>query len=201
MFTGIVQELGCVSAVETREETIRLRIKAPKLAPASARGDSIAVNGCCLTVEDIIKDDEFTFTAVPETLQRTNLGRLRVGGKVNLEAALRANGRLGGHIVTGHVDATVEVKSLKPEGEGARLRVEIPRHLEVYVAEKGSLALNGVSLTAAAVRRNLVEVALIPHTLKETNLGEKKEGDRLNLEVDVLARHVVRCLEVWKQGG
>jgi riboflavin synthase len=193
VFTGIVEEVGDVVAAELRPEGARLRIRAPQLAPLARLGDSIAVSGCCLTVVE--RDgDVVAFDAVPETLSRTTLGGLEAGRRVNLEDSLRAGEPLGGHIVQGHVDGVGEVASREPEGDGARLAVRAPGDLRRFLVEKGSIAVAGVSLTVAALTEDGFEVALIPHTLAVTTLGELNPGDRVNLETDVLARHVERLL-------
>ncbi len=193
MFTGIVEEVGDVVAAEVRPEGARLRIRAPQLAPLASLGDSIAVSGCCLTVVE--RDgDVVAFDAVPETLSRTTLGGLEAGRRVNLEDSLRAGEPLGGHIVQGHVDGVGEVARRDPEGDGARLAVRTPRELRRFLVEKGSIAVAGVSLTVAALTDDGFEVALIPHTLAVTTLGELNPGDLVNLETDVLARHVERLL-------
>jgi riboflavin synthase len=193
VFTGIVEEVGDVVAAEVRPEGARLRIRAPQLAPLANLGDSIAVSGCCLTVVE--RDgDVVAFDAVPETLGRTTLGALEAGRRVNLEDSLRAGEPLGGHIVQGHVDGVGEVASREPEGDGARLAVRAPEELRRFLVEKGSIAVAGVSLTVAALTEDGFEVALIPHTLAVTTLGELNPGDRVNLETDVLARHVERLL-------
>jgi riboflavin synthase alpha subunit len=154
-------------------------------------GDSIAVAGCCLTAT-AVEDGELRFDAVPETLVRTTLGALAEGAEVNLEPALRAGEPLGGHYVQGHVDGTGRVRSLEPEGEGVRLRLDVPPELLRYCAEKGSLAVDGVSLTIAGLDGEGVEIALVPHTLRATTLGELDPGDSVNLEVDLLAKYVER---------
>jgi riboflavin synthase len=193
MFTGIVEEVGDVVAAEVRPEGARLRVRAPRLAPLASLGDSIAVSGCCLTVVE--RDgDVVAFDAVPETLARTTLGGLYAGGRVNLEEDLRAGEPLGGHIVQGHVDGVGEVAGREVEGDGARLAVRTPEELRRFLVEKGSIAVAGVSLTVAALTDDGFEVALIPHTLAVTTLGELNPGDHVNLETDVLARHVERLL-------
>jgi riboflavin synthase len=193
MFTGIVRERGRVAAVEGGADGVRLRVRAPRTAPQVAVGDSVSVEGCCLTVVEI-DDDRLAFDAVPETLARTSLGTLAAGAAVNLESALRAGEPLGGHVVQGHVDGVGRVRSLEPEGHGRRLWVDAPPDLLRYCVEKGSIAVAGVSLTVAALDDEGFAVALIPHTLAETTLGELAPGDPVNLEVDVLAKYVERLL-------
>jgi riboflavin synthase len=193
MFTGLVRELGSVDSIVGGADGVRLRVHAPEIAAGTAVGDSIAVNGCCLTVVE--RDGErLAFDAVPETLARTTLGGLRPGDRVNLEPALRAGEPLGGHYVQGHVDGLGRVRSFEPEGDGARLAVDAPGELLRYCVEKGSIAVDGVSLTVAALDGSVFEVALVPHTLAVTTLGNLAPGDPLNLEVDVLAKYVERLL-------
>ena len=194
MFTGIVRERGRVEAVE-RGEGMRLRVRAPVTAAAASVGDSIAVNGVCLTATEVV-DALLAFDAVPETLARSSLGRLERDAEVNLEPALRAGEPLGGHIVQGHVDGVAHVRRVDPEGEGVRMEIQAPVDLLRYCVEKGSVAVEGVSLTIAALGRDSFLVALVPHTLAETTLGSLREGDEVNVEVDVLAKYVERLLEM-----
>jgi riboflavin synthase len=191
VFTGIVRERGRVAAAERNGDGLELWIEAPEIAPTVRPGDSVAVAGCCLTVTNAT-DDVLEFDAVPETVARTNLGALQPGAQVNLEPALRAGEPLGGHFVQGHVDGTARVKAFDPEGEGARLRVSLEPGLLRYCVEKGSLALDGVSLTIASLREDGVEIALIPFTLEHTTLASAAPGDELNVEVDLLAKYAER---------
>jgi riboflavin synthase len=191
VFTGIVRERGRVAAAEHNGDGLKLWIEAAETASAAQPGDSVAVDGCCLTVT-AVTDDVLEFDAVPETLARTNLGRLDTGAAVNVEPALRAGEPLGGHFVQGHVDGTGEVLALDREGDGARLRLRLDPALMRYCVEKGSLAVDGVSLTIAALRDDGVEIALVPFTLEHTTLGSAKPGDRLNVEVDLLAKYAER---------
>jgi riboflavin synthase alpha subunit len=191
MFTGIVRELGRVAAAERNGGGLELWIEAPQTAVAVRPGDSVAVAGCCLTVT-AVTDDVLEFDAVPETLARTNLAELRPGSEVNLEPALRVGEPLGGHFVQGHVDGTALVETLDPEGEGARLRLRLEPDLLRYCVEKGSVAVDGVSLTIAALRENGVEIALVPFTLEHTTLAGAEPGDELNVEVDLLAKYAER---------
>ena len=194
VFTGIVREIGRVETVEPAGSGgIRLRVRAPQTAAATAVGDSVAVDGVCLTAVDVV-NGSLAFDAVPETLARSSLGRIEPGASVNVEPALRAGEPLGGHFVQGHVDAVGRVRSLELEGEGRRLVVEVPPEVQRFAVEKGSLAVDGVSLTIAAVSDGVLEIALVPHTLVATTLGEVRPGDAVNLEVDVLAKHVERLL-------
>ena len=193
MFTGIVREVGRVEAVERRPGGSRLRVRAPGTAAGAAPGDSVALNGVCLTTVRV-DDGTLAFDAVPETLRRSSLGRLAPGASVNVEPALRAGDSVGGHFVQGHVDAVGRVDSLEREGDGKRLVVAVPPETERFCVEKGSLAVDGVSLTIAAVRSGAVEIALVPHTLAATTLGDLRPGAPVNLEADVLAKHVERLL-------
>ena len=191
MFTGIVRERGRVVAARRNGSGLELRVAAPETAEGTCVGDSVSVAGCCLTAV-VAKGGELAFDAVPETLARTTLGELAEGAEVNLEPALRAGEPLGGHYVQGHVDGVGRVRSLEPEGDGAQLTLDIPQELLRYCAEKGSLAVDGVSLTIAALGDDTVEIALVPHTLAATTLGSLSPGAPVNLEVDVLAKYVER---------
>jgi riboflavin synthase len=189
MFTGLVREVGTVASMVGG----RLRVNAHETARGVELGDSVAVDGVCLTV--VAHDDvSVSFDAVPETLARTALGTLDQGSRVNLEPALRAGDPLGGHYVQGHVDGVGSVRSVAPEGGGRRVRFEAPAELLKYIVEKGSIAVQGTSLTVAAVDEAGFEVALIPHTLKATTLGALKPEQPVNLETDVLAKYVEKLL-------
>jgi riboflavin synthase len=194
VFTGIVREIGRVAAVDAGEGGARLTIEAPGAAGASAIGDSVSIDGVCLTVV-ALDDGRVSFDAVPETLQRSALGRLETGSDVNVEPALRAGDPLGGHNVQGHVDAVGTVRSIDPEGEGARVRFDAPPEVLRYCVEKGSITVAGVALTITALDDAGFEVALVPHTLSATTLGSLAPGREVNLEVDVLAKYVERLLE------
>jgi riboflavin synthase len=194
MFTGIVQEVGTVVAATGGAEGIRLEIDAPTVAPQIEVGGSVAINGVCLTAETVAAG-RLTFHAVPETLSRSTLGALDAGSRVNLEPALRAGDAMGGHIVQGHVDGIGTVRSVTPEGEGLRIVVEAGPETIRYCVEKGSITIEGVSLTIAELHEDAFGVALIPHTLAETTLAGLVAGSRVNLEVDVLAKYVERLLE------
>ena len=192
MFTGIVREQGLVASAERNGDGMRLRIEAPETAAQATPGDSVAIAGCCLTVT-AADDGSLEFDAVPETIARTNLGRLAAGSEVNLEPALRAGEPLGGHFVQGHVDGTARVERLESEGEGARLTLGLQPELLRYCVEKGSIAVDGVSLTIAALRGDgVVEIALVPFTLEHTTLAAAVSGDELNVEVDLLAKYAER---------
>ncbi len=194
MFTGIVEELGRVAAVEERPAGRRFWIAARTVLEGTAVGDSIAHAGCCLTVV-AVADGRYAVEAVPETLRLTTLGDWREGDTVNLERSLRLEQRLGGHLVQGHVDGTGQVTAVTPEGDGRRVALAIPAPLRRYVAVKGSLAVDGTSLTVAALTDDGCEIAYIPHTLAVTSAGEYQPGRRVNLEVDLLARYLARLLD------
>jgi riboflavin synthase len=189
MFTGIVREVGTVDAFVGS----RLVVAGPGTAGRVAVGDSVSVAGVCLTVVEL-GDGRLAFDVVPETLSRTALGRLEPGECVNLEPALRVGDALGGHVVQGHVDAVGRVRSLEPEEESRRVWVDAPESVVRYCLEKSSIAVDGVSLTVAALDDDGFEVALIPHTLDVTTLGRLEPGDQVNLETDVLAKVVERLL-------
>jgi riboflavin synthase len=193
MFTGLVQDIGSVESVEGGAEGARIRIATKKLAAQIRLGDSIAVNGVCLTAT-AVDEGGFATEAMNQTLEVTVIGALEQGARVNLELATRADERLGGHIVQGHADGSGRVLEVGEDGFARRVRVEIPSDLLRYVVDKGSVALNGVSLTVATLGDTWVEVSLIPETLERTNLGDAAPGDPLNVEVDVLAKYVERLL-------
>jgi riboflavin synthase alpha subunit len=193
MFTGIVREVGSVTSVTGGEEGIRLEIEAPVTASRVEIGGSVAINGVCLTAENV-EDARLTFHAVPETLSRTTLGELGRGAAVNLEPALRAGEPMGGHIVQGHVDGIGRVQSIEAEGEGLRVIIEASADTLRYCVEKGSITVEGVSLTVAELHDDAFGLALIPHTIAETTLARLVPGQRVNLEVDVLAKYVERLL-------
>ena len=193
MFTGIVRERGSVASVTGGETGLRITVSAPETAASCAIGDSVAVNGCCLTVV-AVTDGRLAFDAVPETLARTSLATLAAGAVVNVEPALRAGEPLGGHIVQGHVDGVGAVRSVEPEGEGVRMHLDLAPELLRYCVAKGSVTVEGVSLTVASLDDDGLAVALVPHTLAATTLGSLRPGDRVNVEVDVLAKYVERLL-------
>ncbi|MCK1797791.1 riboflavin synthase [Streptomyces sp. XM4193] len=193
MFTGIVEELGEVTEVTELGDSSRLRLRGPLVTADVKHGDSIAVNGVCLTVVTFGQGG-FTADVMAESLRRTSLGALRAGSPVNLERAVPAGGRLGGHIVQGHVDGTGTVLERTPAEHWELVRIGLPPELARYVVEKGSITVDGVSLTVAAVGRDDFTVSLIPTTLELTTLGSKQADDPVNLEVDVLAKYVERLL-------
>jgi riboflavin synthase len=189
VFTGIIRELGRVEAIDEEDGGTRLRISAPGIAASAAVGDSVAVNGVCLTAT-VIDNGTVAFDAVPETLRRSSLGRLEPGSAVNLEPALRSGEPLGGHYVQGHVDGTARVAAVDDEG----LALTVPAELLRYCVEKGSVAVEGVSLTIATLTETGFRVALVPHTRAATTLGRVQAGDDVNVEVDLLAKYVERLL-------
>ena len=198
MFTGIVEEVGLVAEIAPGAAGARLRIRCRKVLEDTAPGASICVNGVCLTAVDL-RPDSFAADVSPETLRRSNLGDLTPGAAVNLERAMPASGRLGGHIMQGHIDGAGELLSLEPLGGGNWwLRVSIPPEMERYVAFKGSIGIDGISLTVAEVEEGAVAVAVIPHTVENTNLKHRRAGDRLNIECDILAKYVEKLLEAYR---
>ena len=197
MFTGIVERMGVVAEAAEAGGKRRLTIEAGALAAGLKVGDSVAVNGVCLTAVGAA-GESFTAEAVDETLSRSNLGALRVGSLVNLERPMRADGRFDGHIVQGHVDGVGTVRSITPEGASIRVWIDVPPGLQRYVAEKGSVAVDGVSLTVSGVDAAGCEVVLIPHTLEVTLFGQRRPGDVVNLEADVIAKYVERMLEAGR---
>ena len=200
MFTGLVEESGEVIGLEAQQGGGRLRLRAPKLGPAARLGDSIAVNGCCLTVSERT-EDVLVFDLLAETLRLTNLGTLQPGELVNLEPALAAGGRLGGHFVQGHIDGTAQVLAFEPHGNDHRLEISLPPGSAQYVVYKGSIAVNGISLTVAEVKPESFVLWIIPHTLAMTNLGRCVAGSVVNLEFDLLAKYLERLLAVRSQSA
>jgi riboflavin synthase len=190
MFTGIIKELGTVDSVESSADGARLRITA-ELASELAEGDSVSVNGACLTASSV-QGGAFEADVMHQTLSLTTLGTLEPGSAVNLELPLRPTDRLGGHVVQGHVDGAAAVAGIIDDGFAKRVRLELPDELLPYVVEHGSVAIEGVSLTVAALEDPILEVSLIPETIERTTLGALEPGDRVNVECDVLARYVAR---------
>ena len=199
MFTGLVEELGTVAAVADQGDAARLSIRAETVLEEARPGDSIAVNGCCLTVTDI-DDGVWTADVMQETLDRTSLGDAVPGEQVNLERAVTAGTRLGGHLVQGHVDGVGTVLSRRPGEHWEVVEVSLPDGLGRYLVEKGSIAVDGVSLTVVEAGDDRFTVSLIPETLARTTLGRRQPGDRVNLEVDVIAKHVERLLGAYRGG-
>jgi len=200
MFSGIVEAMGTVAELRDEPPGCTLVIRQPKIAAETAVADSISVNGCCLTV---VETDEQTmaFQAGPETLARTNLGDLEVGSSVNLERALKVGDRMGGHFVSGHIDGTGKLLRREDHGEWSDFYFEVPRELSVQMASKGSVTIDGVSLTIVECEPDMFSVALIPYTLAVTDLGQMKVGDKVNLETDILAKYVQRLAEAenWRR--
>ncbi len=201
MFTGLVEGIGQVAELVTEADGVRLRIRPPKLpegpdtqGPEVQIGESIAINGCCLTVV-AANDDVWDFQAGSETLSRTNLGKLRVDDGVNIERSLRVGDRLGGHIVQGHIDGTAEVLRIEQEGEWTKLWFHVPKELTCQMVSKGSVAVDGVSLTLVDVTHDSFSVALIPHTLQVTTLGRRQLNDVVNIETDILGKYVQKLLQ------
>jgi riboflavin synthase len=192
VFTGLIEDVGTFESLNRSEDGVRLRIST-QLAAEIAEGDSIAVNGCCLTAT-AVQNDNFTTEAMNQTIKVTALDQAMEGSRVNLELAMRASDRLGGHIVQGHVDGIGAVISAEDDGFARRLRVELPQGLLKYVVGRGSITLSGVSLTVADLGDSWAEVSLIPETLERTNLADLAPGDRLNVECDVVAKYVERLM-------
>ncbi|MEW2437620.1 riboflavin synthase [Streptomyces caniferus] len=200
MFTGIVEELGEVVAVENLGDASRFRLRGPVVTEDAKHGDSIAVNGVCLTVVDTA-DGEFTADVMAETLNRSSLGALSVGSRINLERPMALGGRLGGHLVQGHVDGTGTLIERIPGEHWEIVKIALPAALSRYVVEKGSITVDGVSLTVVDAADDYFTISLIPTTLALTTLGIKKAGDPVNLEVDVLAKYVERLLGRSAEAG
>ncbi len=200
MFTGLVEEVGQVLRISLPPAGVQLQIAAAKIAKGIRRGESVAVNGCCLTV-NARRGNQLTFDLLQETLDRTNLKSLRSKSLVNLERSLSANGRIGGHFVQGHIDCVSRIVSFERSGSDFRLEIELPSQFARYVVPKGSIAVNGISLTVAEVSRESFVVWIIPHTKRHTNLDHARSGDPLNLEFDVLAKYVERMVAVKELNG
>ncbi|MBV8552420.1 MAG: riboflavin synthase [Acidobacteriaceae bacterium] len=196
MFTGIIEELGRVAALESKPAGARLTVACSRILQDATLGASIAVNGACLTAVELASD-RFSADLAPETLKRTNLGALTPGAPVNLERPLRANSRLDGHFVLGHIDATAEVVTLEALGEcNWWLSIRVPRELTRYIVSKGSVAVDGISLTVAEVDDDLVGFTIIPHTFEHTALKARQPGSLVNIEVDILAKHLEKLAVV-----
>ena len=200
MFTGITEEKGTVLSLERTPLKCRLNIKAERVLNRTKTGDSIAVNGVCLTVTDMT-DCSFTADVMPETLRRSSLGSLRAGSHVNLERAMAADGRFGGHIVTGHIDGTGKIHSVKKEGNAVIVSISAPQEILRLIVEKGSVAIDGISLTVTGVTKTDFSVSLIPHTAEVTTLLSKRAGDIVNLENDIVGKYVEKLLGASKGTG
>ncbi|WP_313406523.1 riboflavin synthase [Aeromicrobium sp.] len=194
MFTGLVEEKGVVTALEDLGDSVRITVRGPLVTSDAGHGDSIAVNGCCLTVIDPT-EDTFSADVMRESLVRTGLGDLVPGDEVNLERAMAAGARMGGHIVQGHVDGTATVIDRTPSEHWEVVRFSLPEDLSRYLVDKGSITVDGTSLTVVEAADDWFSVSLIPTTLADTVLGNRQPGDRVNLEVDVIAKYVERLLE------
>ncbi len=201
MFTGLVETIGRVVAVERRQTGTILSVERPPRFTDVRPADSIAVSGVCLTVVTSADRERFEFDVSPETLRRSTLGRLRAGDRVNLERAMAADGRFGGHIVAGHVDATTRLEKIQRAGDFWTYTFTLDDSFSRYVVEKGSIALDGISLTVAALIDQAFDVAIIPWTAERTTLGDRKAGDPLNVEVDVLGKYVERLLQAGRLAG
>ncbi|HEO6329155.1 TPA: riboflavin synthase [Streptococcus agalactiae] len=193
MFTGIIEEMGQVSRIRNGIKSQQLSIDAPKLVPLLRKGDSVAVNGVCLTVLDK-SETAFIADVMPESMMRTSLAALRLHSKVNLELALRSDSRLGGHFVLGHVDGVGKIEKIQKDDIAVRFSIDAPPSIMSYIIEKGSVALDGISLTVVSFTEHSFEVSVIPHTMAQTNLSLKKVGDLLNIEVDVLGKYAEKFL-------
>jgi len=197
MFTGLVEEVGTLKSIDTRGEARQLTISASTILEQIEIGDSISIDGVCLTVT-ALSPSSFQVDAVSETLSRSTLGDKKTGDPVNLERAMKADGRLGGHIVQGHVDGLGNVVAIKRMQTSLDLAVRLPEHLLTYVVEKGSITLNGLSLTVASIENSVIKVAIIPHTINMTTIGHLKIGDKVNVEVDILAKYVQKMLHPYQ---
>ncbi len=198
MFTGIVEELGTISGVKDLGDSIRLQVSGELVRSDLAQGESISVNGACLTAAELTKDG-FVADVMLETLNRTSLRGIAVGDKVNLERAMSGAGRFGGHVVQGHVDGVGEIISREPSDNWEVVKVRIPSELAKYVVHKGSITFDGVSLTVNDISDDVVSLSLIPETLRLTTLGEKGVGAKLNVEADILAKHIEKLIEARSQ--
>ena len=193
MFTGIVEEKGSVRYMQLTGESGVLAVKAKKVLERTKIGDSIAVNGVCLTVTQL-KSDRFVADVMPETVHRSSLGALKSGSRVNLERAMAADGRFGGHMVSGHIDGTGTIKHIEKDGNAIRYQISASENILHGIVEKGSIAIDGISLTFASVNDKEFEISVIPHTLQETILADKREGAVVNLETDIIGKYVKRLL-------
>jgi riboflavin synthase len=198
MFTGIIEELGTVESVEVLPDSIRLGIKGDLVRQDLSQGESISVNGVCLTAAEITEDG-FIADVMLETLNRSSLSGISQGERVNLERAMSGAGRFGGHVVQGHVDGVAEIVSREPSANWEVVKVKIPAELSKYVVHKGSITFDGISLTVNDISNNTVSLSLIPETLRLTTLGTKQVGDKLNVEADILAKHIEKLIEARSQ--
>ena len=199
MFTGIIEQIGVVAAIIRAGKSAKLAVSAQKIFDDVKSGDSIAVSGVCLTATNTRKNFA-EFDVSPESIKLTNIGDLKIGDKVNLEKAVALSGRLGGHIVTGHIDGMAEVKSRVAAGDGFDLYLSVPSEILRYLVPKGSVAIDGISLTVADFRDGLLRITVIPHTAKSTALSTKNTGDRINIEVDLISKYIERHLRSEPKG-
>jgi riboflavin synthase len=198
MFTGIIEELGTVSGVQELDDSIRLKVSGKLVRSDLSQGESVSVNGVCLTAAEIT-DDGFVADVMLETLNRTSLRGIAEGDRVNLERAMSGAGRFGGHVVQGHVDGVAEIISREPSANWEVVKVKIPSELAKYVVHKGSITFDGVSLTVNDINNDVVSLSLIPETLRLTTLGIKTKGEKLNVEADILAKHIEKLIEARSQ--
>jgi riboflavin synthase len=198
MFTGIIEELGTVTGVQELDDSIRLKVSGKLVRSDLAQGESVSVNGVCLTAAEVT-DDGFVADVMLETLNRTSLRGIAEGDRVNLERAMSGAGRFGGHVVQGHVDGVAEIISREPSANWEVVKVKIPTELAKYVVHKGSITFDGVSLTVNDITNDVVSLSLIPETLRLTTLGTKNVGEKLNVEADILAKHIEKLIEARSQ--
>jgi riboflavin synthase len=194
MFTGLIEETGKVKSINRKGNSLSIEVEAEKILEDTKIGDSIAINGVCLTVVSI-KDRSFSFDVSKETLDRSNFKQIKIGEVVNLERALKVSDRLGGHIVQGHVDTTGKIIQITPLGEHTAFVIEIPERYTHFIVEKGSIAVDGISLTINSIEKNRFSLNIIPHTLEETNLKYRKVGDTVNIEFDIIGKYVFNMLK------
>lgn len=199
MFTGIIEEIGTVEQIITGTKSCSLRIRAEKILSDAHIGDSIAVNGVCLTVTDF-KESYFTADVMPETMRRTGLGRLAKGSRVNLERAMQSGGRFGGHIVAGHIDGTGTIIGMTRDDNAVWIKIAADRGITKYIVEKGSVTLDGISLTIADVTSESFAVSIIPHTAAQTTLSERKIGDKINIECDIIGKYIEKLTQHSSEG-
>jgi riboflavin synthase len=200
MFTGIVEAIGKVAALESGRDSVRLSVTSARIAEDVALGDSVAINGVCLTVVEIAAP-KVAFEAVYETLRRTTLGQLRAGDPVNLEQALKSNGRFGGHIVQGHIDGTGRIASIRPVGDSWFVYIEASPELLRYIVTKGSVCVDGISLTVMDADDRAFSLSIIPHTWENTTLKERRAGDSVNIETDIIGKYVEKLMSGYAPGG
>ena len=193
MFTGIIEEIGEVFQIQQGAKSLKIKIKASKVLEDVSVGDSIAVNGICLTVCEF-NDNTFSADVMAETIRKSSMSGLKMGSRVNLERAMSANGRFGGHIVSGHIDGIGKIENIKPEDNAIWFTISTTKDLSKYIVKKGSIAIDGISLTVAEVKGDIFKVSIIPHTAKETILSIKKSGDIVNLECDIVGKYIEKLI-------